>query len=193
MVADDSISSRRRTSGSFSQLNTSQIRKLKEAYYLIDNDGDGCISFSDLKAMLVSLGMNKINYLEISSITYKNLGSSCSDEYIKNMLAEMPRPLTFSSFLTMMSETLGKVTPASDLINAFMIFEEENSSLGNTGSNPYRIKVEELKDLLYKSGMKEGDINTCLNSFYKSGGLEGNWFYYGDFVSIISSSDNIDE
>lgn len=48
---------RRTTSGAFTQLNPNQVRRLKEAYSLLDKDGDGNISASDINEMLTSLGM----------------------------------------------------------------------------------------------------------------------------------------
>jgi myosin regulatory light chain 12 len=47
---------RREPSGVFSLFQTPQIQQFKEAFSLIDQDGDGIISERDLKGMLSSLG-----------------------------------------------------------------------------------------------------------------------------------------
>lgn len=104
------------------------------------------------------------------------------------MLSQMPRPLTFSSFLTVMSETLGKVTPANDLMNSFSVFEDENDS-GSVGSSKSRIRVDELRDMLIEGGMASSDIDSCFRPFLKTGGLDGEWFKYKDFVQMLSASD----
>lgn len=47
---------RREPSGVFSLFQTAQIQQFKEAFSLIDQDGDGIVSEHDLKAIFASLG-----------------------------------------------------------------------------------------------------------------------------------------
>jgi myosin regulatory light chain 12 len=47
---------RREPSGVFSLFQTAQIQQFKEAFSLIDQDGDGIVSEQDLKAIFASLG-----------------------------------------------------------------------------------------------------------------------------------------
>lgn len=48
---------RREPSGVFSLFQTAQIQQFKEAFSLIDQDGDGIVSEQDLKAIFASLGV----------------------------------------------------------------------------------------------------------------------------------------
>lgn len=47
---------RREPSGVFTLFQTAQIQQFKEAFSLIDQDGDGIVSESDLKGVFSSLG-----------------------------------------------------------------------------------------------------------------------------------------
>lgn len=105
------------------------------------------------------------------------------------MLAEMPKPLTFSSFLAAMSNIIGKVSPANDLMNAFSVFEEDIPTSDLNGSGERRIKTEELREMLLESGMSLEDIDICFRPFLKSNGLAGDWFYYKDFINMLCSGD----
>ena len=49
--------SRREPSGAFQLFQAPQIQQFKEAFSLIDQDGDGIISEKDLKAVFANLGM----------------------------------------------------------------------------------------------------------------------------------------
>lgn len=48
---------RREPSGVFSLFQTPQIQQFKEAFSLIDQDGDGIVSEQDLKGIFASLGV----------------------------------------------------------------------------------------------------------------------------------------
>lgn len=186
---------RRTTSGAFTQLDPAQVRQLKEAFTLLDKDGNGTISEDDLTEMLVSLGRDP-----------------SSSQEVQNMLDLMPQPLTFSSFLTGMSALLGNVSSSSDLLDAFAAFEEHpvggghsaaasagvDSSATTTGGEEhhhhnYRIHVDELREMLLETGMSPQDVDKCFSAFLKPGGLAGDWFYYRDFVSMMKGGNLNDE
>lgn len=48
---------RREPSGAFQLFQAPQIQQFKEAFSLIDQDGDGIVSEKDLKAVFANLGM----------------------------------------------------------------------------------------------------------------------------------------
>lgn len=148
------------------------MRQLKEAFTLLDKDGNGTISEDDLTEMLVSLGKDP------------------SDEEVQSMLKEMPQPLTFSSFLTGMSSLLCNVSSSGDLLGAFAAFEEDHRTVATEGGAPVahderRIHVDELREMLIETGMSGKDVDTCFAPFLKTGGLAGDWFYYRDFVNMM--------
>ncbi|KAF5092082.1 hypothetical protein D0Z03_003063 [Geotrichum reessii] len=125
-----------------------------------------------------------------------------SEAEAAEMLALMPQPLTFSSFLTGMSGLLGKLSSAADLKEAFAAFEDDRTTLGTAAAVPVgmtgskdtgRIHVDELKEMLIESGMSETEIDQCFKSFIKPGGLSGNWFYYKDFISLVKGENEDDK
>lgn len=157
------------------------MRQLKEAFTLLDSDGNGTVSAQDLVEMMVSLGLP---------------AGAESEAEAAEMLMLMPQPLTFSSFLTGMSGLLGKLSSAADLKEAFAAFEDDGTTLGTTvpvgmtgSKDTGRIHVDELKEMLMESGMSETEIDQCFKSFIKPGGLSGNWFYYKDFISLVKGED----
>lgn len=166
------------------------MRQLKEAFTLLDKDGNGTVSEEDLTEMLVSLGKDP------------------SAGEVASMLELMPQPLTFSSFLTGMSALLCNVSSSGDLLTAFAAFEDDRTApsagaagaataaaTGAPASNPHedRIHVDELKEMLLETGMSSQDIDTCFAPFLKAGGLQGDWFYYRDFVSMMRGGNLGDE
>ena len=59
---------RKEPSGVFSLFQTAQIQQFKEAFSLIDQDGDGTVSEQDLKAIFASLGMSSVKYVLLMSL-----------------------------------------------------------------------------------------------------------------------------
>ena len=59
---------RREPSGVFSLFQTAQIQQFKEAFSLVDQDGDGIVSESDLKGIFNSLGVYSLGppYLSVN-------------------------------------------------------------------------------------------------------------------------------
>lgn len=120
------------------------------------------------------------------------------------MLELMPQPLTFSSFLTGMGALLGGVAGEADLLGAFAAFESSasasassmpanNKNNKNNNIEDARIHIDELRDMLLETGMTSAEVETCFKPFLKSGGLAGDWFYYGEFVSMMKGGSLGDE
>lgn len=192
---------RRTTSGAITQLDGRQIRQLKEAFTLLDQSGTGTVTAPALAEMLVSLGQDPAQ----------------ADAEATAMLELMPQPLTFSSFLTGMGMLLGGVAGETDLLEAFAAFETSSpgsampssptknsttngskstkggSSSSSSNIEDARIHVDELREMLLETGMSASEVDTCFKPFLKAGGLAGDWFYYGEFVSMMKGGGLGDE
>lgn len=107
-----------------------------------------------------------------------SLGQEPSKEEIESMLEKMPRPLTFSAFLTGMSGHLCDLSSRQELLSAFQAFEDDDKKSKG-------IKADYLKDQLLEFGMEQEDIDTAMSSFIKSHGFLGDRFNYKDFVDIM--------
>jgi len=65
----------------FAMFTQHQVQEFKEAFQLIDQDKDGFISKSDIRA------------------TFDSLGRLCTDAELESMVAEAPGPINFTMFL----------------------------------------------------------------------------------------------
>lgn len=74
---------RRRSTNVFSGISQAKLEVLREAFTMIDQDGDGAISKQDLRRILTSLGTNS------------------TDAVIDEMLTQVPGTLNFTAFLAM--------------------------------------------------------------------------------------------
>lgn len=106
-------------------LSQSQISEFKEAFSLIDRDGDGFIQRDDLKDILSSLGQVP------------------SDEYLDEMLEESPGNINFTMFLTMFGEHMNDGLTEEELTTAFSAFDPNGSG---------KIPLSDLKILLTTIG-----------------------------------------
>jgi Ca2+-binding EF-hand superfamily protein len=152
------MSPRRAVSGAFSQLNPALVRELKEAFTLLDKDGNGTVDRTDLEEMLVSLGQDPTN------------------EQLDEMVAHMPQPLTFSSYLTEMSTKLLDLSSRADLLTALEVFKHEDEKA---------VDADLLKASLLEYGMTSYDVERALGGFVQSSGFSGDMFMYRDFVDML--------
>ena len=85
---------RRRSTNSLSGVSQQTIQLYREAFNIIDQDGDGYLSKEDLRGTLTSLGTN------------------VSNEVLNHMISEMPEPINFTSWLMMfVDQTTNMETP----------------------------------------------------------------------------------
>lgn len=147
---------RRVTSGAFSQMSPAAIREIKDSFNLLDKDGDGTINKEDLEEMLISLGQEP------------------SDEYLQQMLSSVGSPLTFSSYLTVMSGKLNELSSREELLEAFSAFDEENKGYFDHG---------ELEALLEERGMDKRDIQEAFKGFTGYSGYK-----YKEFVNVLHTA-----
>lgn len=150
------------SSGQYSQITPAQAQEFREAFTLLDKDGDGTIGREDLTAMLISLGSREDD---------AGLGGK-----VDEMLGDMPSPLNFAAFLTALSSHLCDITPREELLAAFAAFDEDDSG---------RVEVDELREALTSMGrrMSEDEAAQALHSFSNR-----RHFKYREFVDALAGS-----
>jgi len=169
---------RREPSGVFSLFQTPQIQQFKEAFSLIDQDGDGMISEQDLKGIFGSLGINPSRAILDELLNdrpgrhRKSLTSASVDDYGDGSQA---RGVNFTMFLTMMGEHLFEFDAEPELIEAFECFDE-----GDTGM----VKVEEVRRWLGEVGerMDQSEIDRLFKGPFTD--RQGN-FNYREWIKVL--------
>ncbi|KAI9329339.1 calmodulin [Obelidium mucronatum] len=114
-----------------SQLSEQQISEYKDAFSLFDKDQDGSIDTSEIGTVIRSLNQN------ISQRELKDL--------IKEVDTSNKGSIDFPEFLTMMARKLKDGDHATDIKQAFNIFDEKK-----TGT----ISAKDLKHVLTSMGEK---------------------------------------
>ncbi|KAK9369702.1 hypothetical protein V1509DRAFT_618863 [Lipomyces kononenkoae] len=139
-IEDNRSAKARVPSGAFTQMSQSQINQIKETFTMLDNDRDGIVSAGDLEQML----------------TY--LGQYPSSDTINDMMARMPSPLQFPSYLTAMSSILCQFSSKEELVTAFSAFDDDDSGQADS---------QELRDALIEAGVSAADIDKCFKPYIK--------------------------
>ncbi|TGZ83912.1 EF-hand [Ascodesmis nigricans] len=161
----------RTPSGALNQLSVSQISALKEAFTLLDKDGDGIISSEDLSSMLSSLGLDAR-----PSACSKFLGSNA--------------PFNLASFLTHLSTHLSSLSPPEELLAAFAAFDTTDDGTVN---------VAELRSGLTTMGirMTDEEVDRALKGFTRRrlGGMGsgGEIFRYREWVDAVQGKGEREE
>ncbi|KAI8334684.1 hypothetical protein BC941DRAFT_431890 [Chlamydoabsidia padenii] len=101
--------STRHSSNVFSIFDKQQIKEFKEAFRIMDTDGDDIVDAKDLQ------------------ITFERIGQPASPEFITKMLGEAPGPINFTVFLTLMADKLTGTDPEQVIIDAFAAFDTNNT------------------------------------------------------------------
>ncbi|CCH59333.1 hypothetical protein TBLA_0B04980 [Henningerozyma blattae CBS 6284] len=112
---------------SFDNLSQDFIEKMKDAFQVIDENGDGSITESDLKKV------------------YNDLGKKVDDKFLSNMLKD--GPLSFPEFLTMMGKKTSSFASKTELVECFKAFMPDD---GRT-----TIDQEELIQYLKFAGIED--------------------------------------
>ncbi|PVF97067.1 EF-hand [Serendipita vermifera] len=156
---------RREPSGVFTLFQPAQVQQFREAFSLIDQDGDGVVSEEDLRRIFASLGITP------------------SSGKLRELLSSRPGGQTdlsgegvnFMEFLTMMGEHLFEFDGESELIEAFESFDE-----GDTGF----VKGEEMRRWLSEVGerMEPEEIDRLLKGPFTD--RQGN-FNYREWVKVL--------
>ncbi|KAL8277990.1 hypothetical protein RQP46_009622 [Phenoliferia psychrophenolica] len=159
----------------YSVFEPSQIQTFKEAFSLIDADGDGIISEADLKALYASLGQPAPKEL---------LSKLLADRPSSNDPSSLqPTQINFSLFLTLMSEHLSTLDTEPDMLEAFSSFDDDDRGF---------VKGTELREALKGSGdrMTDAEIDRLLSGpFMDKHGM----FNYRLFCSTLRVAEGDDE
>ena len=104
------VSSKKRAhrSGSnvFAMFTQNQVAQFKEAFGFIDQDKDGIISKSDIRA------------------TFDALGRLCSDKELEEMTSEAPGPINFTMFLSVFGDRIQGADDEDVVLDAFNRYDE---------------------------------------------------------------------
>lgn len=146
---------------SFSQFTQDQIRRLKAAFQLLDDNGDGIISDDDLSKIFKGLGREK------------NL------EEIKTMLSETCEgDITFPAYLSLMSKSLGELPESDEIREALAVFSKDSEMLCNT---------DDLVKCLQTVGLKDIDKLERVLTYFSSTQVSGERVFKGaKFLNTIS-------
>ncbi|KAF8578996.1 EF-hand [Ramaria rubella] len=164
---------RREPSGVFSLFQTPQIQQFKEAFSLIDQDGDGLISEQDLKGIFASLGLAPSKPMLDNLLSDRpgahQRGSTAADDVSSD------RGVNFTMFLTMMGEHLFDFDTEAELIEAFECFDENDTGV---------VKCDEVRRWLSEVGerMDQGEIDRLLKGPFTD--RQGN-FNYREWVKVL--------
>ncbi|KAG8699647.1 hypothetical protein FRC12_011946 [Ceratobasidium sp. 428] len=170
---------RREPSGVFSLFQTQQIQQFKEAFSLIDQDGDGIVDEADLKNIFGSLGIVPTQRMLDSLLTARPGGGSNIMPHPADHSSRNPGPkergVNFTMFLTMMGEHLLELDPEAELIEAFECFDD-----GDTGF----VKGDEIRKWLRDVGdrMSDDEIERFLKGPFMD--RQGN-FNYKEWVKVL--------
>ncbi|KAI0073941.1 EF-hand protein [Panus rudis PR-1116 ss-1] len=126
---------RREPSGVFSLFQPGQIQQFREAFSLIDRDGDGIVSEQDLKHIFASLGITptKSTMDELLADRPGDRRGSAAHSRLPSVETDSSndRGITFPMFLTMMGEHLYDFDTEQELLAAFECFDENDSGVVN--------------------------------------------------------------
>ncbi|KAI9893619.1 MAG: hypothetical protein M1814_006415 [Vezdaea aestivalis] len=161
------------TTDSLSKLPPAQVRELRDAFQILDRDGDGQVGREDVMEMLTNLGQNA------DASQYFPPGA--------------PQTMSLPVFLRTMSSLLAPMSAPSELLSAFAAFDEDDAG---------QIDISDLRDALLHTAPEPGmnssvlssrEVDRALNgytgrrAFTKHGiGKKGDVFRYQDFVASIS-------
>ncbi|QRW24573.1 myosin regulatory light chain, invertebrate [Rhizoctonia solani] len=108
------------------------VQQFKEAFSLIDQDGDGIVDEADLKNIFGSLGIVPTQRMLDSLLTARPGGGSNIMPHPADHSSRNPGPkergINFTMFLTMMGEHLLELDPEAELIEAFECFDDDRMS-----------------------------------------------------------------
>jgi len=148
-----------------------QVKQFKEAFTMIDQDGDGRATEDDLKVMLSELGQTPTPALLNSFLTTRS--SSASDK----------KGINFTQFLSMMGEKLLELDPEPELLEAFACFDD-----GDKGW----VSVKEMRKWLGELGerMDDREIERLFSGPYTD--RQGR-FNYVEFAKVLRVNDGEEE
>ncbi|KAI7875651.1 EF-hand [Lichtheimia hyalospora FSU 10163] len=148
----------RQNSNVFAMIDQQQMEELKQAFYMMDTNGDGVICHDDLEIIL------------------KNLGQNMTNEQIQDMLNEAPgSKINFMMFLTMMADKLTGTDHEHVITSAFAAFDDSGKGT---------INADYLRDCMTTMGDRFTDEEVDIMFQGTPVDEHGN-FNYKDFVQVL--------
>ena len=146
------------------QFSEQQIEEFKEAFSFFDKDGDGKITFTELKTVMLSLGLLP----SVEEVI----------EMIKEMDTDGNGVIDFTEFLTIMNRKTLFWDGDEDIREAFRIFDKDGNGV---------ISAAELHRVMKSLGEKvtEDEVEAMI----KEADLDGDGqINYQEFVTIMTSA-----
>ncbi|GJE86191.1 EF-hand protein [Phanerochaete sordida] len=180
---------RREPSGVFSLFSPPQVQQFREAFSLIDHDGDGVVSEQDLKHIFTSLGITP-SARTVDGLLADRPGDRRGGAVHARAAALEPadgaagdRGITFPMFLTMMGEHLYEFDAEAELLEAFACFDEADAGV---------VRCDEMRRWLADIGekMDPAEIDKLLKGPFTD--RQGN-FNYREWVKVLRINADNDE
>ncbi|SAM05244.1 hypothetical protein [Absidia glauca] len=147
----------RQNSNVFTAFDKRQIKEFKEAFRIMDTNGDEIVDAKDLQ------------------VTFDRIGQPISPELLTKMLGEAPGPINFTVFLTLMADKLTGTDPEHVITNAFAAFDTDN-----TGT----IDADYLRECMTTMGDRFTDEE--VDVMFKGPALDDQGkFDYREFVRVL--------
>ncbi|TKR69363.1 hypothetical protein L596_021536 [Steinernema carpocapsae] len=153
-------SSKKRSGSEAASFDQKTIQEFKEAFGIMDQDKDGVISKSDLKAL------------------YASMGQIAGDKQIDDMIAEASGPLNFTVFLTLFGERLTGTDPEATIVGAFQMFDKTDCG---------KITEETLKKILTNKRGEPLDEDEIKAMYKGNPPIEGGQCDYKAFAHLITT------
>ena len=153
---------------------------MRDLFAMLDKDGDGVVTESDLRAMLNSLGTLH-RRLQNSDL----VGQDTSSASLRNMLSMVPSPLEFPAFLTYITSLKSQISSRHELIGALTSFDESDSGY---------IDFEDIKLELMRTGAKrmtEDQVNAALQGFVERTGKNKGKVSYARFLDSMMGDQTV--
>lgn len=145
-----------------SKLTPDQIREVKEAFHVFDTNGDGCITATELKKLVTSLGYN-ITEAELMDM-------------MNQIDADGNGAIDFPEFLALMSKNLDDCDPEDILRESFKVFDRDGSGFIGVAEldRVFKLLGQDFKDYEIEAMVKAADAD--------GDGLVG----YDDFMMMMN-------
>ncbi|KAI8991525.1 hypothetical protein BDF20DRAFT_47748 [Mycotypha africana] len=151
------ISRRRQNSNVFAIFDKAQVMEFKDAFSIMDTNGDGLVDIDDLK------------------VTFERLGQHATTEEIESMMGDVSGPINFTVFLTLMADKLAETDTENVILKAFSAFDDNRNG---------KIDAKYLRECLTTMGDRFTDDE--IDILFKGSVIDedGN-FNYREFVRIL--------
>ncbi|XP_046555845.1 myosin regulatory light chain 2, smooth muscle minor isoform-like [Haliotis rubra] len=146
----------RKLSNVLSMFDPTVIREYKEAFTMIDQNGDGFIDKDDLRQMLTSLG------------------KQTTDSDLDAMMKQATGPINFTMFLSMFGQKLEGTDPEDVIVNAFRCIDDRRRGF---------ILEDELRSDLTTMGERWTD--EMVDELFSDAPITDGKFNYTEFTKML--------